>query len=88
MYARVTTMTTKPDRIDDMDLQIPALKPQPKSIAGLVSNTVVWRADGSCVVTAIYESQAAAEAASPQSQSILAGTRQVELYVNAEDMLV
>ena len=94
MYARVTTMTAKPDRINDMAAQIPALKPQLKSIAGLVNNTLAWRADGHCVVMAIYESQAAADAASSQIQSILGGMAeflanppQVEVYDNAADML-
>lgn len=94
MYARVTTITGKPDRISDMAAQIPELRPQLKSIAGLMANHVVWRADGQCVVIAIYESQSAAEAAEPRIQGIFAAMADlmaapptIEAYDNAANML-
>ncbi len=94
MYARVTTLTAKPDRINQLAGQLGALKAQMKSVAGLKSNTLAWRADGRCVVMAVYESQAAAEAAAPQIRSVLAsladalvGAPQVEVFDNADDLL-
>ncbi len=94
MYARVTRITGKPDRLSDMETQIPQLKPQLKSIAGLIVNHVVWRADGQCVVMAIYDSKASADAAELQIKGIFAGMAelmaappQIEVYDNVSDML-
>ncbi len=94
MYARLTTLKAKPDLMDEMASRIPIVKPLLKSITGLVSNVVVWRADGSCVIMAVYESQAAADAATQAIESILADMAeylatppQIEIYENAEDML-
>lgn len=94
MYARVTTITGKTDRIGDMAAQIPVLRPQLKAIAGLVVNHVVWRDDGQCVVMAIYDTQASAEAAEAEIQGIFAGMAdlmaappKVEAYDNAANML-
>ena len=94
LYARITTITGKPDRISDMEAQISELRPQLKSIAGLVVNHVVWRADGQCVVMAIYDSKSSANAAEPQIQGIFAGMADLmaappkrEAYDNAANML-
>ena len=94
MYARVTTITGKPDRLSDMEAQIPLLKPQLQSIAGLASNNVVWRADGQCVVMAIYDSKASADAAEQQIRAIFGGMAdlmaappKVEAFDNVTDML-
>lgn len=94
MYARVTTITAKSGRVSDMAAKIPELRPQLKSIAGLISNHVAWREDGQCVVMAVYDTQASAEAAAAQIQSIFAGMAdlmaappQVEAYDNAENLL-
>ena len=94
MYARVTTITAKPDRLSDMEAQIPALRPQLKSISGLVANHVVWRADGQCVVVAIYDSQSTANAAAAEIQGIFSGMAdlmaappKIEAYDNVANML-
>jgi len=94
MYARVTSITAKPDRISDMAAQIPELRPQLKSIAGLVANHVVWRGDGQCVVIAIYDTKGSAVAAEAQIQGIFSGMAdllaappKIETYDNAANML-
>jgi hypothetical protein len=94
MYARVTTITGKPDRISEMVAQIPELRPQLKSIAGLVANHVVWRADGQCAVLALYDSKSSADAAEAQIQGIFAGMAdlmaappKIEAYDGAANML-
>ena len=94
MYARVTTITGKPDRLPDMEAQIPMLRPQLKSITGLVANHVVWRADGKCVVVAIYDSKSSADAAEAEIQGIFTGMAdlmaappKVEAYDYAANML-
>ncbi len=68
-------------------------KVEVKAISGLVDVYSAWRADGKCVTMAIYESQAAADAASAQVQAIwgslaefLEGAPEVETYENVEHM--
>ena len=94
MYARVTTITGKSDRMSDMVAQIPELKPKLQAIAGITANHVVWRDDGQCVVLAIYDSKASADAAEPIIQGIFAGMAdlmaappKIEAYDNAANML-
>ncbi|MEE9587977.1 MAG: hypothetical protein V3V97_08145 [Hyphomicrobiaceae bacterium] len=70
MYARVTNTKCDPARLDEMVALIDEIKPRAKSLPGLVDAYSVWRANGECVVMAIYESQSAAEAAAPQIQAI------------------
>ena len=62
-----------------------------KEIWGVVSIYTAWRADGNGVTTAIYESQAAADASTAQVQAIwanmadlLVGAPEVETYENVE----
>ncbi|MGI9482883.1 MAG: hypothetical protein ACR2OR_11070 [Hyphomicrobiales bacterium] len=73
MYARVTTFHADPARLDEMVATIEGLKADVKAIAGVVEVYSAWRADGHGVTTAIYESQEAAEASTPQVQAIWGG---------------
>ena len=73
MYARVTTFRADPARLDDMESKIDGIKGQIKLIVGAVDSYSVWRSDGHGVVTSIYESQEAAEAASEKVQAIWGG---------------
>lgn len=93
MYARVTTYQCDPARLDEMGDRIEELKAQVKAVAGLVAVYTAWRDDGNGVTTAIYESQAAAEAAVPQVQAIwadladfLTGPPNAEGYDNVEHL--
>ncbi len=72
MYARVTTYHCDPSRLDDLTGKLDEIKAQVKAISGVVDVYSAWRADGSGVTTAIYESQAAAEAATSQVQAVWA----------------
>ena len=72
-----------------------SLSSQIKAIPGIVAAYSSWRSeDGHGVTMAIYESQAAAEAAAPQIQSILAEVGPLmtapptpETYENVRDFL-
>ena len=73
MYARVTQYQMDPNREDDVLAKLDSLSSQIKAIPGIVAAYSSWRSeDGHGVTTAIYESQAAAEAAATQIQSIWA----------------
>ncbi len=72
MYARITTYQCDPARLDDLTAKLDGIKVQVKAISGVMEVYSAWRADGNGVTAAIYESQAAAEAATPQVQAIWA----------------
>jgi len=79
--------------MDEMAAKIEEVKAQIQVLAGVVSSYTAWRADGHGVTTAIYVSQAAAEAASEQIQAIWGGMAEfliaaprVETYDNVEDL--
>ena len=93
MYARVTSYQCDPSRLDEMTARIDAIRNRVKEISGVVTVYSAWRADGSGVSTAIYQSQADAEAAAPQAQAIwadladlLVGPPTVETYENVVHM--
>ena len=93
MFARVTTYNADPQKLDEMASQIDGLKQQINKIAGVVDVYSAWRADGQGVTTAIYESQAAADAAATEIQSIWAGlggyltaVPEVTTYENVEHL--
>ena len=89
MYARITTYQCDPARLDDLTAKLDGIKVQVKAISGVMEVYSAWRADGNGVTAAIYESQAAAEAATPQVQAIwadltdlLVGAPNAETYEN------
>jgi quinol monooxygenase YgiN len=91
MYARITKYQCDPSRLDEMTAKIDEIKTQVKEISGVVSIYSAWRADGNGITTAIYESQAAADASTAQAQAIwasmadlLVGAPEVETYENVE----
>jgi len=63
MYARVTTFQADPSKLDGMAAQVDGVAAEILGIAGLDVAYVSWRDDGAGSVTAIYESQQAAEVA-------------------------
>ena len=94
MYARITTYQANPDRQDEMVAKIGEVRAQIKALAGVVSSYTVWRSDGQGVTTAIYENQAAADAASEQVRVIWGGMADfltaapsVETYDNVADLM-
>jgi quinol monooxygenase YgiN len=85
MYARITTYQCDPARLDDLTAKLDEIKVQVKAISGVVEVYSAWSADGNGVTAAIYESQAAAEAATPHVQAIWAGLADLLVGVpNAE----
>ena len=73
MYARVTQYQSDPNREAEVVALLESLSSQVKAIPGIVAAFSSWRSeDGHGVTTAIYESQAAADAAASQVQSIWA----------------
>jgi hypothetical protein len=94
MYARITTTQGNPDREDEMVAKIDEIKVQIKALPGIVSSYTVWRSDGQGVTIAIYENQAAADAASEKIKVIWGGLAEfltaapsVEAYDNVADLL-
>jgi hypothetical protein len=93
MYARITTYQSNPDKLEEMTAKIDEVKVQIKALSGVVSSYTYWHSDGHGGTTAIYESQAAAEAASEQIKAIWGGMAEfliaapsVETYDNVEDL--
>ncbi len=95
MYARVTQYQMDPNREDEVLAKLDGLTSQIKAIPGIVAAYTSWRSeDGHGVTTAIYESQAAAEGAATQVQSVWAELGPLmtapptpEAYENVRDML-
>jgi len=72
MFARLTTAKCDPDRLEEMVAMIEEIRPRVRAIPGIIDVYSVWRGDGHCLVTSIYESQGAAEAALEQVQQVWA----------------
>ena len=73
MYARVTSFQCDPSRIAEMETQVDAVSSEVATIPGIHTAYAAWRDDGAGVVTAIYDSREAAEAAAPKVQEVWAG---------------
>ncbi len=95
MYARVTQYQMDPNREDEVLAKLDGFTSRIQAIPGVVAAYTSWRSeDGHGVTTAIYESQAAAEDAATQAQSIwaelgplLTAAPTPEVYENVRDML-
>ncbi|MFQ5426758.1 MAG: hypothetical protein ACE5EV_06735 [Gaiellales bacterium] len=72
MYARITNFQGDPANIDAMEARIGEITESVQALPGAQAVYAAWREDGAGVVTAIYESRAAAEAAAPQVREIWA----------------
>ena len=70
MFTRVSTFKCKPDRVDEITAFIDKLAPVMRDVPGLVHSSVSWRADGSGVVVAIYESESKAARAIESIQAV------------------
>ena len=91
MYARVTTFTIDPARLDELRGRVAQLSRLVKALPGMVDAHVAWRADGHGVVVAIYESREHANAAMRRLQVIwgtladlLTGPPRTDAYDNVE----
>ena len=73
MYARMTKFRTTPENVATMEDRIPGIKDHVAKIAGGIANYAVWNEDGTGYAVAIYEDEAAADAATPQIQQIWGG---------------
>lgn len=88
MYARVSRYRMKPERFEEAQALVEQIKPQIQALPGLRDWKNVGRADdGTGVVIALYDDEAAANAATAAAQEIwgrfadhLAGPPQVEGY--------
>jgi len=73
MYARVSTYKMKVESFDEAQALIEEIRPQIAALPGLREFKNVGRgSDGTGVVVAIYDDQAAAEAAAPAAGEIWA----------------
>lgn len=93
MYARVTKYQIKPESIDETEAMLEANTAKVQGLSGLISSYVVWNDDGAGQVVTIYESEAAASAATPIVQEIwsgmgnlLAGPPEVTAFNNVHKM--
>jgi hypothetical protein len=91
MFARVTTFKVDPSRLGELQASIARMRPAAKGLAGVVDIYVVWRGDGQGVVTAIYESRAAADKAVMRIQALwgafaglLQGAPRTDIYETVE----
>ncbi|MGI9414224.1 MAG: hypothetical protein ACR2PM_11180, partial [Hyphomicrobiales bacterium] len=80
-------------RLAEMEAMLDDIKSQVKSVAGIVTVYSTWRSDGQGVTTAIYENQAAAEAATERAHEIwgslaelLTAPPSAEMYENVEHL--
>ena len=95
MYARITTYMTDPSRESEILEMLGDIASQIKALPGIVICLSSWRSgDGVGVITAIYESQAAAEASAEAAQAIWGGFAGVmtappdaQTYENVRDLL-
>jgi len=95
MYARITTCKTDPSRESEILEMIDDMSSQIKAIPGMIGAFTSWRSgDGVGVITAIYESQAAAEASAEKVQELMGGLAGVmtappdtQTYENVRDLL-
>lgn len=95
MYARVTRYQADPSRMGEMEVILAGVKAKIQNISGAVAIYNIWRSDGHGVVTAIYVSRAAAEAASDAVQAIwqelagvLQGAPSTETYDHVVEMIL
>ena len=93
MYARITSYTFNTEATDAMVERMEAVKPKVKAVQGVINVHTCWRDDGTGVTIAIYESQAAADAAMSQVQAIwgelsefLTSAPTMEAYPNVEHL--
>ncbi len=93
MFVRMTHFQCDPANLSDMVSRIDGIKEQLQDIAGGVQNWAVWNDDGTGVAFAVYEDEAAADAAGGQIQAIWGGLAdlltappEVKSYSNAARM--
>ncbi len=73
MFARMTKFQSDPARLEEMVARIPDIRAGVSQISGGVANWAMWNDDGAGYAVAIYEDEAAANAATPQIQAIWGG---------------
>lgn len=73
MFGRITKFQSDPARLEEMTARIPDIRNATSAINGSVANWAMWNDDGSGVAIAVYDSEAAADAATPQIQAIWGG---------------
>ena len=93
MYARITSYTFNSETTDAMVERMETVKPKVKAVQGVISVHTCWCDDGTGVTIAIFESQAAADAAMPQVKAIwgelaefLTSAPVMEVYPNVEHL--
>ena len=71
MYMRITTMSYEPDREGEVMAIADAARDEMKGIEGLKGIRGIRVADGKLIIGAAYDTEASANAATPQIQGIL-----------------
>ena len=94
MYARITHYQFDPAKIETVEARMGSLKEKIQTVQGLKICTSQWREDGNGVTVAVYEDQAACEAATETVMAIwaefsdaLTAVPSTEVYDTVEDLL-
>ncbi len=94
MYGRTTHFKTRAGQLEAITSKIPGIKEHLSNVPGMVLDYVMWDDDGVGMVIAVYESEAAADAASAQIGAVWAGLAEylaeppvTAVYNNVENML-
>jgi len=70
MYARITTYRITPDKLEETLTLAEKIKPEIMSIPGIKYWFNIGNSDGNCAVIAIYNNEAAAEAAQQTAKEL------------------
>ena len=73
MYYRINTISFDASRKDEFIAYFGTMRDEMKKIAGVQSITIIETGEGEATGVAIYDSQASAEAALPQIQTVMGG---------------
>ena len=73
MYARVSTIQIDPAKLAEMKAAMPSAGAKLKQIPGILECITCWDDSGKGTVFAVYESQAAADAAAESIRSVWGG---------------
>ena len=73
MFARVTAYRMNPDSEDEVVAMLDDIRAQTAKLGGLISSYTMWNDDGTGQTIAIYENEAAADAAVPVVQQMWGG---------------
>jgi len=73
MYSRVTQFKGNPEKLAELEARVDGIKDHMSGVDGMIASYACWNGDASGVTMTVYESEEAANAATPHVQQIWAG---------------